>query len=117
MPLLDWVRTDLNYTLENGAKTMYFSYNKFAAFDLFILKRPNAEKSYSLEQVKKKELFDRLSEQEKDTLGYNIIVKMQSFIDGAVKDGDKNYLVISNQLIAEYKNIYKNKLRENYAIF
>ncbi len=118
MPVLDWARTDLHYSLENGAEAMYFSVNKFAAFDLFILKRPNAEKCYSKTQIKQaKELFDTLSEEEKDKLGYNIIVKTQSFIDGAIKEGERNYLNVFNDLLSEYDSIDKNKLRENFSYF
>ena len=118
MPVLDWARTDLNYALENGAEAMYFSVNLFAAFDLFILRRPNAEKSYSITQIAKaRELFDSLSEEEKDKLGYNIIVKTQSFIDGVIKEGEKNYLTIFNNLLRAYNTINKNKLRENLSYF
>lgn len=118
MPVLDWARTNLHYTLKNGAEAMYFSFNQFATFDLFILKRPNAEKSYSLNQIKKaKKLFDTLSDEEKDKLGYNIIVKTQSFIDGVIKEGEHNYLTIFNNLLSEYDNIDKNRLRENFSYF
>lgn len=118
MPVLDWARTDLHYALENGSEAMYFSAAKFAAFDLFILNRPNAEKSYSeLQIAQAKEIFEGLTNDEKDVLGYNIIVKTQSFIDGSVKEGEKNYLSIFNKLLAEYNNIDKNKLRENFSYF
>ena len=118
MPVLDWARTNLHYTLENGAEAMYFDKNLFAAFDLFLLKRPNAEKDYSESQIKKaKSIFDSLSEEEKDTLGYNIIVKTQSFIDGVVKEGEKNYLNIFNNLLEAYAGVDKNKLRENFSYF
>ncbi|WP_179004529.1 mannonate dehydratase [Winogradskyella forsetii] len=118
MPVLDWARTNLHYTLKNGAEAMYFDKNLFTAFDLFLLKRPNAEKDYSESEIKAaKSVFDSLSEEEKDTLGYNIIVKTQSFIDGAVKEGEKNYLNLFNNLLAAYDGIDKNRLRENFSYF
>ncbi len=118
MPVLDWARTDLHYTLENGTEAMYFSNNHFAAFDLLILKRPNAEKNYSKQQIAEaKTLFNTFSEEEKDKLGYNIIVKTQSFIDGVVKEGEKNYLNIFNTLLSEYDAIDKEQLRRNFAYF
>lgn len=118
MPVLDWARTNLEFTLENGAEAMYFDKNLFAAFDLFILKRSNAKKDYSELQIKEAKLiFNNLSEEEKDKLGYNIIVKTQSFIDGAVKEGEKNYLKIFNQLLIDYKGINRRELRNNFSHF
>ncbi len=118
MPVLDWARTNLQYAIENGAEAMYFSTNQFTTFDLFILKRPNAELSYTVKQIEKaKELFDTMTEEEKERLGYNIIVKTQSFIDGAIKEGERNYLNVFNNLLSEYDDIDKNKLRENFSYF
>lgn len=118
MPVLDWARTELQYLLENGTEAMCFSHTHFAAFDVFILKRPNAENSYTENQIAEaKALFNTFSEEDKDKLGYNIIVKTQSFIDGVVKEGEKNYLNIFNKLLCEYDTIDKEKLRKNFAYF
>lgn len=118
MPVLDWARTNLNYTLENGTVAMYFQADLFAAFDLFILKRPNAAKDYSEEQLKKAEnLYKTLSDEDSKALAYNIIVATQSFIDGAVGEDEKEPIQIFLKLLAEYDRIDKDKLRENFSFF
>ncbi len=40
MPVVDWCRTDLEWELPNGATAMRFDQDRFAAFDLHILQRP-----------------------------------------------------------------------------
>jgi mannonate dehydratase len=47
MPVVDWCRTDLEWELPNGAKAMRFDHERFAAFDLHILQRPEAAAEYS----------------------------------------------------------------------
>ena len=47
MPVVDWCRTDLEWELPNGAKAMRFDQDRFAAFDLHILQRPEAAAEYS----------------------------------------------------------------------
>src|SRR5690606_9703506 len=74
MPVLDWTRTDLGYALPNGAKALRFEMRALAAFDLYILKRPGAEFSYS-EQVQQNasEYYGTLSDEEKQRLTDTII--------------------------------------------
>lgn len=117
MPVLDWARTDLQFKLPNGGESMYFDYPTFAAFDIFILKRPKAKKDYAAWMVEKAEtIFREMSEAEAEKLAHNIIVVTQGFINGTVgdvADYKKEFL----GYLQKYSDIDKNGLRNNLALF
>ncbi|MES2516970.1 MAG: mannonate dehydratase [Bacteroidota bacterium] len=74
MPVLDWTRTDLDFPLPDGSTALRFDATEFAAFEVHILKRPNAEASYTEEQLAKaKDWFTKASQGQKDKLIRNII--------------------------------------------
>lgn len=63
MPVIDWTRTDLSYRLPDGSLSLRFDATAFAAFDLFILKRPGAEDEHGPARVvAARKLYDAMDE-------------------------------------------------------
>ncbi len=118
MPVIDWIRTDLEYRWDDGTSSLFFDKTKFAYFDIFILRRKDAEKDYSAEELDKVHALDKIiTDEEKDQLIDTIIVKTQGFINGNIKEGDQNPVAIFSRLLALYDGIDRNQLRENMKHF
>ncbi len=118
MPVIDWIRTDLQHPWEDGTSSLYFDKVRFAYFDLKILERKGSEADYSPEELRKVEELDKvITEAEKDELVDAIIVKTQGFVNGNIKEGDKNPVAIFKRLLALYEGIDRATLRENMRYF
>jgi len=118
MPVIDWIRTDLNYKLDDGTSTLYFDKIRFAYFDCYILNRAGADMDYSdIEMEQVNELNNTISEDEKAELVNTIIVKTQGFVNENFKGNVQKPVELFNQLLALYKGINKNQLRENLKYF
>lgn len=118
MPVIDWIRTDLNYPWGDGTSSLYFNKIRFAYFDLLILKRDGAEKDYTSQELEEVYQLDKtITEAEKEALIDTIIVKTQGFINGNIKEGDQNPVAVFKRLLALYKGIDRNMMRENLKYF
>ena len=118
MPVIDWIRTDLQYPWPDGTSSLYYDRIRFAYFDIKILEREGAEKDYTEKELQKVAELDKvITEAEKDALIDTIIVKTQGFVNGNIKEGDKNPVSIFKRLLALYKDINRDALRENMRYF
>ena len=118
MPVIDWIRTDLQHPWPDGTSSLYYDRIRFAYFDIRILEREGAEKDYTEEELQKVAELDKvITEAAKDALIDTIIVKTQGFVNGNIKEGDKNPVSIFKRLLALYKDINRDALRENMRYF
>lgn len=118
MPVIDWVRTDLQYPWPDGSSSLYYDRVRFAYFDTRILQREGAEKDYTEEELRKVAELDKvITEAEKDELVDAIIVKTQGFVNGNIREGDKNPVAIFKRLLSLYDGIDRDALRENMRYF
>jgi len=118
MPVLDWARTNLEFQIPGGGESMLFDYPTFVAFDVFILKRSNAELDYPLELLDvARKIFKGMNSEEAEKLAYNIIVVTQGFIDGVIDPTIEDYKREFKNHLNRYAEIDDKKLRENLAYF
>ncbi|MFT4093686.1 MAG: mannonate dehydratase [Niabella sp.] len=111
MPVLDWVRTNLDYPTATGAQCLRFGWQEFIAFDVFILKRPGAENDYKEADVKKaKKFFDSLSLNEIEKLKVSCLMGLPG------SDG----LFTTEQVLSlldEYGHISSGELQQHLFAF
>ena len=75
MPILDWMRTDISYTMPDGSKALRYERSAFIAFDVFLLKRPGAAADYSPPALEKAQArLDAMTQAEKDVLYKNALL-------------------------------------------
>lgn len=118
MPVIDWIRTDLEHLWEDGTSSLYFDKIRFAYFDCLILQRAKAEKDYTVNELKQMYELDKvITDAEKEELVDTIIIKTQGFVNGNIKNGDKNPVDTFHHLLAPYKGIGRDALRENLRYF
>lgn len=111
MPVLDWTRTELRWTLPNGGSCMRFDINDFAAFDIHILARPGAEGDYSnavTDEAARR--FAAMSEDGKKQLARNITMGLPGSTEAMTLDDVRAHL-------NEYGHISPEQLRRHFIDF
>ncbi|WP_116770674.1 mannonate dehydratase [Maribacter litoralis] len=111
MPVLDWTRTNLDFEIEDGSTALRFEADAFAAFELYLLKRPGAENTYTDAQKSAAKIyFDQLTEEGKKKLISNIIAGLPGAEEGYT-------LEEFNTILATYDKIGPNELKHNLFEF
>ncbi len=112
MPLIDWTRTDLAMTLPSGARALGFDADRFAAFDLYILERANADDDYTeAERNRAQKTYDHLSDDDKAALTQTLLAGPPGGTTGA------HSIESFKVALGRYQSIGDDALRANLIAF
>lgn len=111
MPVLDWSRTDVSYTLPDGSRTLRYVWDDFALFDLFILKRPDAANDYDEPTCQRtRAKWETLTQHEIGRLKDTVLL-------GLPGSEEKFELAEFQGLLDQYRDVGDAGLRENLYYF
>ena len=111
MPVLDWTRTDLRWTVPNGGSCMRFDINDFAAFDIHILERPGAPADYTnaiADEAGRR--FAAMDETAQRQLARNVTMGLPGSTESMTLDDVRAHL-------SEYGAITRERLRMHFVDF
>ncbi|HXM96275.1 MAG TPA: mannonate dehydratase [Candidatus Dormibacteraeota bacterium] len=111
MPVVDWTRTNLKWCLPSTGYALRFDATDFAAYDVFILQRKNAEVQYHPSQIAAaRARFDAMPEYRRVDLEQTIIAGLP----GAEVSYERETL---RRQLSEYEGVTPADLRANLLAF
>ena len=110
MPVNDWTRTSIDYTMPDGSKALYFNWSDLAVFDIYVLKREEAESSYD-------ESILRDAKTKYKSMSKAHIDRLTEVIVFGIPGEKKKSIAEMQELIGRYKDIDREGLRENLKYF
>lgn len=110
MPVNDWTRTDINYSMPTGAKALYFNWVDLATFDIHILQRERADESYAPAIVEKAaQRFAAMTSHEKDLLADTVMF--------GIPGEERRTVEWMRTKLARYDDMTAADLKENLKYF
>jgi mannonate dehydratase len=96
MPILDWIRTDISFPMPDTSLALRFERLAFISFDLFLLKRPGAEKDYSEKERQAAGIFfESMNPEARELLYRNVLLGLpgtkERFTEKQILEALKTY--------------------------
>ena len=111
MPILDWTRTRLDMTLENGSLALEYNASELRVFDLYILRREGAEQDYTIEEIEQaKNQFKNLEALDIQRISDNMLKGLPGSEEGYSMEEFK-------AMLDTYKGINADQLRSHLVQF
>jgi len=111
MPVLDWTRTHLYWSLDDGSTALRFDKIDMAIFEAFIMNRKGVEDDYTNDVMSLAEArFNKMSSDEKSRLEKSILMGLPGTVDDLT-------IPVFKEMVAQYDGITHSDLKSNLSFF